>query len=136
VKDKDGWTPLHLATLKQHKDLVQVLLDQVDDGRTILDWIALQLKDTKKQALLEEAAEKKAEASTALTGLRLAIQERQLDRSQMLLDKGVDVNGKDIGGWTALIIAARWGYKEPMQLLLENGANVNISGLDKRTALH
>ena len=72
---------------------MHMLLDRVNDRRAILDWMALQLQDTKKQALLEEAAEKKAEASTVLTGLRSAIQGRQLCGSPVLLDNGADVNG-------------------------------------------
>ncbi len=137
VKDNDQWTPLHVAALKRHNGLVRLLLDRVDGARTILSWMALQLQDPKKQALLEEATENKAEASTVLTGLRAAIQEKQLGRSKVLLDKGADVNAKEIGGgWTALIIAATNGYKQHAQLLLENGADVNLSGHDQRTALH
>ncbi|ELR06088.1 hypothetical protein VC83_07746 [Pseudogymnoascus destructans] len=136
IKDKDEWTPLHLAALKQYEGLVQVLLDRVDDGRMILGWVDLQLQDKKRQALLEEAAEGKAEASTVLTGLREAAQKRQFGRSQLLLEKGADVNAKDVGGWSALTIAANFGYEEIVQLLLENGADANISGYDKRTALH
>ncbi|EPE36656.1 Ankyrin repeat-containing protein [Glarea lozoyensis ATCC 20868] len=124
VKDKNGWTPLHVAALKGHEVLVQVLLPLVEDGMAILDWAALQLP------------EKKAEASTALTGLRETIQKQQLGRSQVLLDRKADVDGKDIGGWTALIIAATKGHQESVKLLLDNGADVNISGYDGRTALH
>ncbi len=77
---------------------MELLLDQVDEGRAILDFVASQMQNSKKQALLEEAAEKKASVSSALTGLRETIQERQLGRSQALLDQGADVNGNDIGG--------------------------------------
>lgn len=48
----------------------------------------------------------------------------------------LDVDEKDVGGWTALILAASVGDVEAMQLLLENGADVNSSGYDQRTALH
>lgn len=53
-----------------------------------------------------------------------AIQESQLGRSQLLLEKGADVNEKDIGGWTHLIIATADGHKEIVLLVLENGADV------------
>lgn len=72
-----------------------------------------------------DGSEKKAEASTAPTGLRTPIQERQLGMSQVLLDKGAVVNARDIERWTALILAAQAGYKEDVQLLLENAAKVN-----------
>ncbi|TAQ84511.1 hypothetical protein B7494_g7175 [Chlorociboria aeruginascens] len=136
VKDRDQWTALHVAALKQHDVLVQILLDRVDDGKAIVDWVASQLQDIKRQASLEEVVEKKAEANTVVTGLRVAIQERQLGRSQLLIDRGADVNAKDIGGWTALILAATAGHEEAVQLLLDNGADVNIGGSDQWTALH
>ena len=120
MKDQDGWTPLHVAALKRHGAIIQVLLDRVDGGSAIVDWVALQLLEPKKQALLEETAEKKAEATTVLSSLHSAIQERQLGRSKLLLEKGADVNAKDIGGWTHLIIAAADGHMETVQLVLEN----------------
>ena len=100
MKDKDGWTSLHVAALKHEEGLVRVLLDRVDDGNDILDWAELQQQDSRLQAMREEAAEKKAVASIAITGLRETVQERQVGRSQVLLDKGADVNGKDVGGST------------------------------------
>lgn len=106
IMDEDGWTSLHVAALRQQNHIVQFSLGRVDDGRAVLDWVSLQVQDTRNQALLGEIMEKKAEASTQVTGLREAIQEKQLGRSQVLIDKGADVNGKDVGGWTALIIAA------------------------------
>ena len=136
AKDRDGWTSLHAAALKRHKGAVQVLLDKVDSGQAILDWVALQQEDTKKRALLMHIAEKKVEGSTVLTGLRAAVQERQMSRLQILLEEGADVNAKDIGGWTALILAAEKGDGEAVQLLLRHGADVKISGSREWPALH
>lgn len=59
--------------------------------------MTLQQQDTKKHALLEKIAEKKAKRSTVITSLRLTVQERNISRLQMLLKKGADVNAKDIG---------------------------------------
>jgi ankyrin repeat protein len=89
--DEDRWTPLHLAALKRSENLIGLLRDHVDNNEEILSWVNLQRQDRRKQALLEEAAEKKGEASTVVTGLRAAIQERQFGRSQLLLDRGADV---------------------------------------------
>lgn len=136
AKDKDGWTSLHAAALKRHKGVVQVLLEKVDNGQAILDWVALQQEDTNKRALLMDIAERKVEGSTVLTGLRAAVQERHMSRLQILLEEGADVNGKDVGGWTALILAAENGDKEAVQQLLRNGADVNISGGREWPALH
>ena len=136
AKDKHGWTALHVAALKRHEGLVQVLFGKIENGRAVLDWAALQQQDTKKLALLGKIAEEKAEGSTVLTGLRLAVQEGHVSRLQVLLEKGADVDAKDVGGWTALIIAAWDGHKEAVQLLLQNGADVNMSGRSEWPALH
>jgi len=75
---------------------VQVLFEKVNNERAILDWVTLQQQNTKKHALLEKIAEKKAEGSTVITGLHLAVQKRNISRLQMLLKKRADVNAKDI----------------------------------------
>ena len=44
---------------------------------------------------------------------------------QAELDKGVDVNVKDMLGFTPLHLAAWHGHKEIVDLLITNGADVN-----------
>ncbi|KAL8825434.1 MAG: hypothetical protein Q9170_007792 [Blastenia crenularia] len=134
--DNDGWTPLHAAAWKKHKDIVQVLLERVDNGKATLDLVALQQQDTRKRELSMDIAEKKSEGSTVITGLRAAVQERHMSRLQVLLEEGADVNAKDVGGWTALILAAENGYVEAVEMLLRNGADVDISGRRSWSALH
>jgi ankyrin repeat protein len=136
IMDKDRWTPLHVAASKRYDDLAELLRNYVENGEEILHLVRLQQQDSRKQALLEQAAEEKGEASTVLTGLRAAIQERQFGRSQLLLDRGADVDGKEVGGFTALILAASVGDLQAMQLLLENGADIDLGGYDERTPLH
>ena len=134
ILDQDCWTPLHVASLKGYADLVDLLLQQAANGEAIAAWT--RSLDDSGRALALEAAEKKAEASTVLTGLRAAIQERQFGRSQLILDQGEDINEKDPGGWTALILAAGADDFHAVQYLLQNGADINITGYDQRTALH
>ena len=45
------------------------------------------------------------------------------------LAAGADVNAKDGGGWTLLLLAVAGGHKEIVELLIDNGADVN--GKDK-----
>ncbi|KAL9014436.1 MAG: hypothetical protein Q9173_000918 [Seirophora scorigena] len=136
LMDNDGWTPLHAAAWRKHDDIVQVLLEKVDNGKAILDSVALQQQDTRKRELSMDIAEKKSEGSTVVTGLRLAVQERHMSRLQALLEEGADVNAKDVGGWTALILAADNGYVEAVEMLLRHGADVDISGRREWPALH
>lgn len=68
-KDKDGWVSLHAAAFKPHEWLVRLLLDEVKDGKQILEWVASQQKDARKRALLEQMAEKKSGGSTVVSAL-------------------------------------------------------------------
>ena len=136
IKDKDGWTPLHVAALKRYEVIVEVLLNRVDGGEAIIHWVALQQSDQGRGAIIGEILEKKAEGSTVLTGLRMAVSERHLTRLQALLDMGADIDAKDVGGSTALILAANDGYEDAALLLLQYGADVNISGSWGWPALH
>ncbi|KAL8790643.1 MAG: hypothetical protein Q9213_000491 [Squamulea squamosa] len=137
MKDQNGWTALHVAALRHNKDLIRLLSEKVDDADTILDWVGLQQQDTKRRALLQKIIEDKAEGSTVMTGLRLAVQEKQFTRLKILIEKGADVNEKEaVGGWTALIIASDQGYEAGATLLLQHGADVDLSGREGWSPLH
>ncbi len=136
IEDKDGWTSLHVAALKGYEAIVELLLKSIDGGEAILHWVALQQNDQEKAAIIGEILEKKAEGSTVLTGLRVPVSERHLTRLQALLDMGADINAMDVGGSTALIVAADDGYEDAVLLLLQNRADVNINGSRGWPALH
>lgn len=136
TKDKLGWTALHIATIKEYDDIVQILLSVTTQGHLILTWATSVTKDSMNKAFFGEVLENKAEASTVVTGLRLAIQEGQLSRALDLLAKGADINAMDAVAGTALLMAAWRRNFEAVKMLLENGANVNLCGLDRLTPLH
>ena len=52
-----------------------------------------------------------------------------------LLENGADINIRDNGGDTPLILASIKGHTDIVRLLLENEANVNSIGYDGDTAL-
>ena len=69
-------------------------------------------------------------------GLRITIERGKTEATKALIDAGADVNDKDdIGGWTALIRAAREGYAEAIKVLLDTGADVNAKNNSGNTAL-
>jgi len=47
----------------------------------------------------------------------------------LLIDKGADVNAKDITGETALMVAAERGHTEIVKLLIGRGADVNARNI-------
>lgn len=135
MKDEDGWTPLHCAVVKKHDDLVQLLKVRVEDGQSTVDSLTSQLHDAKNKAILTRLADKKAQGSTALTGLRYAAQEGQVGRIQSMLEKGADINASDAGGFTALELAVFQGQMKAAEVLLENGADPNKRGSDEKLPL-
>lgn len=128
--------PLHVASLKEHNEVIVLLLNRTKDGQNILSWMAEQKQDRRKIDYFNTCIGRKAEASTVLTGLRATVQEDQLGRSRTLLEKGADVNAQDVGGWTASMMAVWGANQDHLNLLLEYGADANICGFDQKTALH
>jgi hypothetical protein len=59
------------------------------------------------------------------------------DTSQVknLLDEGLDVNGKNKNGWSALMVAASRGNREMLNLLIEKGAAVDEKNAQGQTPL-
>lgn len=54
-----------------------------------------------------------------------------------IIESGVDVNARSNNDWTALHVAARWGYEHMCEVLLSLGAVVHATERDfGRTPLH
>ena len=65
----------------------------------------------------------------------VAYDHSQPDVVKFLVEKGADVNAKNIRGNTALMWASRMGNLEVAKLLLEKGADINAKNLSDETAL-
>ena len=55
---------------------------------------------------------------------------------QSLLDHGADVDGRDLGGWTAVHVAQNNDRQDLARLLVGSGANVNAQDKQGCTPLH
>ena len=69
------------------------------------------------------------------TPLHLAATGGHIEIVRLLLEKGADINARDIKG-TPLHWAASRGHLEVVRWLVENGADINARDEDGRTALH
>ena len=49
-----------------------------------------------------------------------------MEVGRLLLNRGADVNGREVGGWTPLHLAALFGHLEFLRLLLDHGANPHV----------
>jgi len=60
----------------------------------------------------------------------------QIECMEYLIDQGVDPNGKDREGRTALHRASMSGYSDALKTLIAKGGNVNVQNREGETPLH
>jgi ankyrin repeat protein len=96
-----NWTPLHLACLNSHSEMVQLL---VDHGANI------EVKDGVKR-----------------TPLILSVEGGSMQVVQVLVENGADINAQALRGYTALLWAARNGFEEMVDYLIDQGAAIEPS---------
>ena len=68
--------------------------------------------------------------------LHIAVRDRRLDVSRLLLEHGADVNVEDFGKCTPLHWAANNGDCLIVELLINYGARINVQDLAESTPLH
>ena len=107
----EGETPLNLAALMGHKEIVGLLIAKGAD---------VNAKDYKY----------------GITPLLNAAMGGHKETAELLIAEGADVKGKDVNGSTPLHSAAFGGSKEIVELLIANGADVNVRGFLGKTPLN
>lgn len=75
---------------------------------------------------------RKGEGSTPLI---VACAKGHIEVAKVLLDKGADVNARNVNGWTALMAASANDRLDAVKLLLDRGAEVNSRHAYGHTAL-
>ena len=99
TKDNDGRTPLHWATYRDHKEIVDLLI--------------------------ASGADVNAKDVNEISPLLHTIRNENKESVELLIAKGADVNAKNDDGVTPLHDAAAKGHKEIVELLIAKGAKVN-----------
>jgi len=79
-----------------------------------IKWILNNGYDVNEKEPLKEA-----------TLLHYASHNGHIDLVKLLIERGADVNAKDIKGYTPLFAASARGHREVAEILLDNGANVH-----------
>jgi ankyrin repeat protein len=118
ARDKNNWTPLHLATQKLHSDIVA--------------------------SLLKFGADADAQDSDTITSLLLVSQtplpywrdvSRITEIAQLLLEHGASVHVRNEHGQTPLHVASHHGLSGIVALLLKFGADVDAKDNNTMTPL-
>lgn len=109
-----GFTPLMTATRHGHEEIVKILLDKGADvnaisGAVTFSWTSF------------DGSSSESGVRGGWTALIIAAQEGNADIVKVLLQKGADVNIKDVNGDTALVWAEKNNYNEIAQLFKQAG---------------
>ena len=143
-KTKIGETPLHYASLKRNKKIVQLLHrrgaeleSQDDEGRTALHKMALVGYQEMVAFLLKRGADPNSQDNEGHTALHLAIWwGENLEMAELLLKAGADPNSQNNKGETPLHRVALVGGTQIIQLLHKWGADLDSQTKSGDTALH
>jgi ankyrin repeat protein len=140
--DKDRDTPLHVASLKGHTDVVKMLLDRGAKANAKDRWGLTALHVAARggyqdiaELLLSHGADVNAQDQDAYTPLHEAASGDHKDVAKLLLTHGAEVNAGNRYGETPLFMATARGYRDMAELLLGHGAKLNAT-IHNRTALH
>ncbi|MCF7806301.1 MAG: ankyrin repeat domain-containing protein [Simkaniaceae bacterium] len=139
--NKDGRTPLSLATGVGHLDSVNLLLSKGAkvntkdrDGNTALH-VVVSRGGPIMEALIRAGADRDAMNKDGDTPLHLAAKGDYLPAMMCLIGNGADINAVNMDGKTPLYVATQEGHLGSLRFLLSRGANPNVRSKYGETAL-
>ena len=114
-KDKDGWTPFHLAAQEGHADVIKCFLSNPRIDVEIIN----------------------SQANNKCTPIHTAAWKGEFQMVKLLLDHHADTTLKDSKGWTPLHVASQNGFSNIVDLLVSEHPNcVNDVLPSGRSCLH
>lgn len=124
VKDRDGYTALHIASLKGHEAITRALVDRgasldirSSNGLTPLDIASIHSHEAIAEFLISRGAE---------TNLLTYVAQGNTEVVRDYLSAGENPNANPGGLGTLLHVAVKRSHRNVVQALLESGANVNV----------
>ncbi|XP_033372055.1 ankyrin repeat domain-containing protein 36C-like isoform X2 [Parus major] len=128
----DKQTPLHLACINGHTDVVQFLVEKKCklnpcdklNKSPLMKAVEHQHKDC-AAILLEHGANHDHRDVNGNTALHFAVMVSSKSLMELLLEHGADINAKNKFGYTPLTLAVTENCEETVKFLLQKGADVN-----------
>ncbi|XP_023776827.1 ankyrin repeat domain-containing protein 26-like isoform X5 [Cyanistes caeruleus] len=128
----DKQTPLHLACINGHADVVQFLVEKKCklnpcdklNKSPLMKAVEHQHKDC-AAILLEHGANHDHRDVNGNTALHFAVMVSSKSLVELLLEHGADINAKNKFGYTPLTLAVTENCEEMVKFLLQKGADVN-----------
>ncbi|HTL17985.1 MAG TPA: ankyrin repeat domain-containing protein [Patescibacteria group bacterium] len=131
ARDEQGDTLLMAAALSADAEMLETLINAGADVNAVspagvTPLLRAATFEDKTRLLLAHGADVKARSGLGNSALILAARKHGNSRTvQLLLDRGLDPNGTNALGATALMAAAAAADRDSVQLLLDRGADVN-----------
>lgn len=106
------------------------------NGVNFLMLASVSNKPNSARTLLKLGANVNATNSQHKTALMYCAENNSIDVAKVLLqEKNIDIEAKDVHGYTALYIAAKTGSAEVLKLLIKKGADLNATCIDGHNPL-
>ncbi len=143
LKNKQGYTALHLAARWGRMDIAELLLESQAsvNNRNYTYWAPLHLavkegREEMCQLLIDHGAEVEARNNRGNTSLHIAAVYGQVGCAAVLLKNRADIHATMEKSMQPLHLAAWYGQAEIAQMLIGEGADLNAPNEDGNTALH
>eukprot|EP00919_Chromeraceae_sp_WS-2016_P033014 GHVR01078058.1.p1 GENE.GHVR01078058.1~~GHVR01078058.1.p1 ORF type:complete len:993 (+),score=183.42 GHVR01078058.1:31-2979(+) len=139
IKNKNGSTPLHIASSYGNPRCVSSLIDRHANVNAMANLFQTPISLASIEGyndVIELLIASKSELNNAGHPLGYACMYGRVDTVRILIENGAYVNFIDYNGYTAILYASLSNSVEIVKLLIQNNATIDYSNYEGISALH